>query len=212
MSVVKHPVFARMFDRMSEREDRKGQAEHRRAMLSDLSGRVVELGAGNGMNFRHYPPTVTEVVAVEPEPYLREKATEAAGSAPVPVSVVDGVGGDLPFEDAAFDSAVASLVLCSVPEQGPVLADLFRVIRPGGELRFYEHVRANDPRLARIQDAVLPVWKRLGGGCHPNRDTGGAIERAGFEIEVCRRVAFRPSFVCAPATPRILGRARRPGS
>ena len=188
-----------------------GQGEHREEMLSGLSGRVVELGAGNGINFRHYPSSVTEVVAVEPEPYLRERAERAARGAPVPVSVVDALGGTLPFEDAAFDAAVASLVLCSVPQQGPVLSDLFRVIRPGGELRFYEHVRANNPRLVRLQDAVTPVWKLLGGGCHPNRDTGAAIEKAGFQVETCRRVAFRPCFVCAPAAPHILGRARRPG-
>jgi ubiquinone/menaquinone biosynthesis C-methylase UbiE len=211
VSAVRHPIFARMLDRMSEREERLGQREHRQEMLSGLSGRVVELGAGNGINFRHYPSTVTEVVAVEPEPYLRERAEEVAQGAPVPVSVVDALGGALPFEDASFDAAVTSLVLCSVPEQVPVLRDLSRVIRPGGELRFYEHVRANDPRLVRLQDAVLPVWKRLGGGCHPNRDTGAAIEDAGFEIETCRRVAFRPCFICAPATPHILGRARRPG-
>jgi SAM-dependent methyltransferase len=196
---------------MSEREERMGQAEHREAMLSGLSGRVVELGAGNGINFRHYPPGVTELVAVEPEPYLRERAQQAAGGAPLPVSVVDGLGGALPFDVGAFDAAVASLVLCSVPEQDPVLSDLFRVIRPGGELRFYEHVRANNPGLVRLQDAVTPVWKLFAGGCHPNRDTGAAIERAGFEIESCRRVAFRPCFICAPAAPRIIGTARRPG-
>jgi SAM-dependent methyltransferase len=200
-----------MFDRMSEREERLGQAEHREEMLSGLSGRVVELGAGNGINFKHYPSAVTELVAVEPEPYLRARAEQAAPAALVPVSVIDAVGGELPFEAAAFDAAVTSLVLCSVPQQDPVLSDLFRVVRPGGELRFYEHVRASDPRLVRIQDAVTPVWKLLGGGCHPNRDTGAAIERAGFRTETCRRLDFRPSFICAPAAPRIIGTARRPG-
>jgi ubiquinone/menaquinone biosynthesis C-methylase UbiE len=210
VSAVRHPIFARMFDRLSEREERMGQAEYRQTMLDGLSGRVVELGAGNGINFRHYPSTVTELVAVEPEPYLRDRAERAARGAPVPVSVVDGLGGALPFEDASFDAAVASLVLCSVPEQDAVLSDLFRVIRAGGELRFYEHVRAHDPRLVRLQDAVTPVWRLFAGGCHPNRDTGAAIERAGFEIETCDRVAFRPCFICVPATPRILGKARRP--
>lgn len=211
MSAVSHPIFARMFDRLSEREERMGQAEHREAMLRGMSGRVVELGAGNGINFKYYPASVTELVAVEPEPYLRERAERAARGAPVPVSVVDGLGGALPFEDAAFDAAVTSLVLCSVPEQDTVLSDLFRVIRPDGELRFYEHVRANHPRLVRVQDAVTPVWKLFGGGCHPNRDTRAAIERAAFQIEECDRLAFRPCFVCAPAAPRVLGRARRPG-
>jgi ubiquinone/menaquinone biosynthesis C-methylase UbiE len=210
VDTVRHPVFARIVDRMSEREERQGQAEHRQEMLSGVAGRVVELGAGNGINFRHYPSAVTESIAIEPEPYLRARAEAAALEAAVSVTVVDAVGGALPFGDGSFDAAVASLVLCSVPRQDEVLADLFRLIRPGGELRFYEHVRARDPRLARLQDAVTPLWKRLGGGCHPNRDTGAAIERAGFRIEACRRVAFRPSVICAPATPHIVGRARRP--
>jgi ubiquinone/menaquinone biosynthesis C-methylase UbiE len=112
VSAVRHPIFARFFDRLSEREEELGQAEHRREMLAGLSGRVVELGAGNGINFRHYPSAVTELVAVEPEPYLRERAQEAARAVPVPVTVVDGLGGALPFEDGTFDAGVASLVLC----------------------------------------------------------------------------------------------------
>jgi ubiquinone/menaquinone biosynthesis C-methylase UbiE len=114
MTAVRHPIFARVFARMSEREERMGQAEHRRAMLSGVSGRVLELGAGNGINFRRYPAAVSEVVAVEPEPYLRERAEEAARRVATAVRVVDGLGGALPFEDASFDAAVASLVLCTV--------------------------------------------------------------------------------------------------
>lgn len=106
MSSVRHPIFARVFDRLSEREERLGQAEHRREMLTGLSGRVVELGAGNGINFRHYPRTVTELVAVEPEPYLRERAVEAASNAPVPVNVMDGFAcGCHPNRDAAGQSS-----------------------------------------------------------------------------------------------------------
>ena len=210
MTAVHHPIFARVFDRMSEREERMGQAEHRQAMLEGLSGRVVELGAGNGINFRHYPAAVSELVAVEPEPYLRARAEQAARRAAVPVTVVDGLGGELPFEDASFDAAVTSLVLCSVPRQRPVLSDLFRVVRPGGELRFYEHVRARDPRRARFQDAITPVWRLFGGGCHPNRDTARAIQATGFSIETCEAVRFSPCFVCAPVARRIIGRARRP--
>lgn len=210
MSSVRHPIFARFFDRLSEREERLGQAEHRREMLTGLSGRVVELGAGNGMNFSHYPPTVTELVAVEPEPYLRERAVEAAANAPVPVKVMDGLGGELPFDEAEFDAGVASLVLCSVPDPGAVLRDLYRVIRPGGELRFYEHVRGETPQLMRLQDVAARVWPFFAGGCHPNRETGSAIERAGFEVESCRGFPFKPCFFCAPVAPHILGVARRP--
>jgi SAM-dependent methyltransferase len=207
---VKHPVFARVFDRLSAREEELGQADHRREALAGLSGRVIEVGAGNGLNFKHYPDDVSEVVAVEPEPYLRRRAEEAAGAAAVPVRVVDGLGDRLSYEDGAFDAGVASLVLCTIPDQHAALAELFRVIRAGGELRFYEHVRANQPSLARIQDIAAPIWRLLGGGCHPNRDTAAAIEQAGFSIETCRRFPFRPCFVCAPVAPRILGTALRP--
>jgi SAM-dependent methyltransferase len=207
---VHHPIFARMFERLSAREEELGQADHRREALAGLSGRVVEVGAGNGLNFRHYPGAVTEVVAVEPEPYLRRRAEEAAGAAPVAVRVVDGLGDRLSFEDGSFDAGVASLVLCTIPDQRAALAELFRVIRPGGELHFYEHVRANQPRLARIQDLATPIWKVVGGGCHPNRDTAAAIERAGFAIEKYRRFPFRPCACCALVAPRILGTARRP--
>src|SRR5205807_8974852 len=137
---VRHPIAARLIERAMRSGEEHGQAEHRQRLLAGLSGRVVELGAGSGINFRHYPSTVTEVVAVEPEAYLRQVAQEAAEAAPVPVRVVDAVSGNLPLEDASCDAGVVSLVLCSVPDQARALAELARVIRPGGELRFYEHV------------------------------------------------------------------------
>jgi len=207
---VKHPIFARFFDRLSEKEERLGQADHRRRLLAGLSGRAIEVGAGNGLNFKAYPSTVTGALAVEPEPYLRERARKAAAGAPVPIEVVDGVADRLPAEDSSFDAGVASLVLCSVPDQAAALAELFRVIRPGGELRFYEHVRSDGAGLARFQDAATLVWPTFAGGCHPNRDTAAAIEAAGFAIESCRRFPFKPCFFCAPVAPRILGAARRP--
>ena len=123
--------------------------DHRRRLLTGLTGRVLEVGAGNGLNFPHYPATVTEVLAVEPEPYLRRLALAAARSAPVPVRVVAGTAEALPVPDGAVDAVVASLVLCTVAELDQALAEVGRVLRPGGTLRFYEHVRADDPRLAR---------------------------------------------------------------
>jgi ubiquinone/menaquinone biosynthesis C-methylase UbiE len=206
---VNHPVFARLYERLSVKEDARGASEHRRELLGGLTGRVIEVGAGNGRNFAHYPEDVAEVLAVEPEPHLRESAAEAAGSAPVPVHVVDGIAGRLPAEDESFDVGVASLVLCTVPDQGEALAELRRVIRPGGELRFYEHVVSERPgfaRLERVADAV--VWPRVAGGCHLARDTTSEIQRAGFEIESSRRFGFGPSAV-GPQVAHVLGLARR---
>ncbi len=127
---VHHPIFARLFTCLRPQGERKGKADHRRAMLHGLSGRVVEVGAGNGLNFGNYPGTVDEVVAVEPEAYLREQATRAAAGAPVPVRVVDGLAHRLPREEGSVDAGVASLVVCSVPDQAAALAELRRVIRP----------------------------------------------------------------------------------
>jgi ubiquinone/menaquinone biosynthesis C-methylase UbiE len=148
-------------------------------------------------------------VAVEPEPYLRTRAAEAAIDVPLDIQVVNGLAGELPFEDATFDAAVLSGVLCSVPDPEGALRDLRRVLRPGGELRFYEHVRGREPARARWQDAVDHVWPRLMGGCHPNRDTLAAIERSGFTVVRCRGFHFPPGALAFPVAPRLLGTARR---
>jgi ubiquinone/menaquinone biosynthesis C-methylase UbiE len=209
-TAVHHPVFARMYGRMADSFEAKGNAEHRDELLAGLTGRVIEVGAGTGLNFGHYPASVTEVVAVEPEPYLRAKAEAAAATAPVPVTVLDGTADRLPADDESFDAGVASLVLCSVPDPAAALAELRRVIRPGGELRFYEHVRADSPRLARWQDRLDVVWPRVGGGCHANRPTVETIEAAGFTVERSRRFTFRPSPVVTLTSPHAIGVARRP--
>jgi ubiquinone/menaquinone biosynthesis C-methylase UbiE len=206
---VRHPIAARLIERTLRTAEKRGQAEHRRRLLAGLEGRVVELGAGSGINFRHYPDSVTEVVAVEPEEYLRRLAQQVAATAPVPVSVVPGVSGDLPLEDASCDAGVACLVLCTVPDQRRALAELARVIRPGGELRFYEHVVSRRPfeaGLQRLADATF--WPHVAGGCHLSRDTGPVIEESGFRIESCDRFPFSPG-PPLPPDPHILGVARR---
>lgn len=210
MSDVRHPLFARFYARFAETAERMGAAAHRDELLAGIAGRAIEVGAGTGTNFDHYPDTVTEVVAVEPEPYLRRLAERAAARASVPVRVVDGTADALPSPDASFDAAVASLVLCSVPDQARALAELHRVLRPGGVLRFYEHVRSGRPGLARVQSAVDVVWPFLAGGCHAGRDTASAITAAGFVVERERRFDFRPALVAAPVSPHVIGEARRP--
>jgi len=206
---VRHPIFARLYKRFSVAAEAQGQAEHRRKLLKGSTGRVIEVGAGNGLNFAHYPAAVTEVVAVEPEPVLREAALEASEREAAPITVIDGVAGSLPAGDESFDVGVASLVLCSVPEQQGALSELFRVIRPGGELRFYEHVVADRPRVARLMRRGDALWPRISGGCHMSRDTVAAIEQVGFEVESCERFGFSPARVM-PAVPHVLGIARRP--
>jgi ubiquinone/menaquinone biosynthesis C-methylase UbiE len=206
---VEHPFFARFYLRMASGRKAKGEDEYRERMLAGLAGRVIEVGAGNGLNFPFYPNIVEQVLAVEPEPLLREAATKNAVDASVAVEVVDGVSGRLPAEDESFDAGVASLVLCSVPDQARALAEFRRVIRPGGELRFYEHVVAHPPlaaALQRVADATF--WPRVGGGCHLARDTATAIEQAGFRIESSERFAFTPG-APIPPIPHILGVARR---
>jgi ubiquinone/menaquinone biosynthesis C-methylase UbiE len=208
---VRNPIFARLYTWLSRGAERAGAAEHRDENLAGLRGRVIEIGAGNGLNFTHYPPEVEEVVAVEPEPYLRARAQAAAEQAPVKVSVADGTADRLPGADGEFDAAVASLVLCTVPDQARSLAEARRVIRPGGELRFYEHVRAEDARLARWQDRLARrIWPAVGGGCHPNRDTEAAIAAAGFEIEHARRFEWKPGPGMSFVSPHVIGVARRP--
>ncbi len=203
-----HPIFARWFSMLAPKLDEKGAAEHRAELLDGVSGRVIEVGAGTGSNFRHYPDGVSAVVAVEPEPYLRAKADEAASGTTVAIDVVDGVADRLPAEDASFDVAVASLVLCSVSDQAAALAEIRRVLRSGGELRFYEHVAADERGLARLQNSVSWFWPWLGGGCRPNRDTVAAIEAAGFAVERCNRFSFRPSPLDTPVSPHVIGVAR----
>ncbi|MEV6600066.1 methyltransferase domain-containing protein [Actinoplanes sp. NPDC051346] len=212
MATVSHPIFARVYQRLSVTMDRAGGAEHRRHLVAGLHGRVIEVGAGNGRTFAHYPPTVTEVVAVEPEPRLRAAARAAARTAPVPVRVVDGLAEALPGTDGEFDAAVVALVLCTVPNQATALTEIRRVLRPGGQLRFFEHVAAVKPgairRVQRIADATL--WPKLFAGCHTGRDTPTAIAEAGFVVQELHRFKFPASGPSSPAAPHIRGTATRP--
>jgi ubiquinone/menaquinone biosynthesis C-methylase UbiE len=207
-SEIRHPVFARLYPRMQRTAAKRGETAHRVRLLEGLRGRVVEIGAGHGANFEHYPAAVTELVAVEPEPRLRADAERAARDAAVPTTVVAGVAERLPLEDESVDAAVASLVLCTVPDVAAALREIRRVLRPGGELRFYEHVIADrQPLRSVLKFAQATFWPRIAGGCHPARDTGAAIRAAGFAIERCERFPFRAGPL-DPPVPHILGVAK----
>ncbi|WP_210509092.1 class I SAM-dependent methyltransferase [Naasia sp. SYSU D00057] len=200
-----HPRFARAFARAVPAMDRAGGAEHRRELLSRARGAVVEVGSGTGANFASYPHAATNVIALEPDPYLRGLSAEAAERSPVAVEVRDGIAESLPLVDDSADTVVASLVLCSVSDQEAALAEIRRVLRPGGLLLFYEHVRSENRLIALAEDAVVPLWRRLAGNCHLNRDTLRVIERAGFRILDARRFGFSPG--PGPGLAHILGAA-----
>ncbi len=201
-----HPIFARVWARVAPLV---GSDEQRSELLGGLRGRVLEVGAGEGRNFAYYPAGVSKVVAVEPERYLRQMASEAAIPAPVAVQVLDGKAEALPAGDDSCDAVVTSLVLCSVPDQRVALGELRRVLVVGGELRFFEHVVAHNALVAGAQRWLdrTGIWPRLGAGCHLSRDTVGAIESAGFAVEALRRIPSGPGPL---GIPFVLGRARLP--
>jgi SAM-dependent methyltransferase len=202
-----HPLFARIFDRLSRLMERElGPVRER--LLAGLDGRVLELGAGNGINFAHYPAAVTEVVAIEPEPYLRVRAQSAAAAAPIPVRVQPGLAGELGLDAQSFDAAVCSLVLCSVPDQRAALVDLHRGLRPGGQLRFLEHVRGGGALKSSLQRGLdrSGLWPAMAGGCHCSRDTVAALRQAGYEVEEVRTIDLGPSWTLT--NPHVLGVAR----
>ncbi|NJQ01229.1 class I SAM-dependent methyltransferase [Streptomyces zingiberis] len=208
-SAPRRPLFARYYAHVAGPAlEKAGAARHRRSLLEGLTGRVVEIGAGHGLNFPHYPPGVAHLLAVEPEPRLRALAADAARAAPVPVEVAGARGERLPADGASFDAAVVSLTLCSVGDQAAVLAEIRRVLRPGGHLRFFEHVRAvtsGTRRVQRVLDAT--VWPLLCGGCHLGRDTVAAIRDAGFTVTALRTFTFPAP---GPAGTCVLGTAEKP--
>jgi ubiquinone/menaquinone biosynthesis C-methylase UbiE len=207
---VRHPLFARCYTRFSARMEGAGVGAHRRELLAGLAGQVIEVGAGNGLNFGYYPATVTSVLAVEPEPHMRVLAAQRAQQAAVPVTVTDGTAERLPADDAGCDAVVATLVLCSVTDLAAALREMRRVLRPGGELRFMEHVAATSPghrRIQRIADATM--WPSCFGGCHASRDPVAAMAAAGFSVGALTRYRFPDTRLPWPTAPHVRGVAVR---
>lgn len=197
------PIFARRYGVLSRRAEHGEVGKRRRALLAHAFGRVLDLGVGSGESFKHLPSAVSELVAIDPDPLMLRQARRRVDETSVPVRLVRGEGERLPFADATFDSAVAALVLCTVDDPAATVAELHRVLRPGGRLLIMEHVRADDETLAQWQDRLQGPYSWLNGGCHPNRATLETIDAAGFRIERLERYGFDvlPHVQCIAVRP-----------
>lgn len=177
--------------------------------MHGLAGDVLEIGAGYGASFPFYPPEVHSLLALEPDTGLRDRAEAAAAASPLIIRVSDGRAEHIPLPDSSVDAVVFSLVLCSVEDQSAALTEAARVLKPGGTLAFYEHVRSSGRMAGLVEDIATPAWSRVAGNCHPNRDTMAAIAAAGFWVQNVRRFGFSV-LPAIPPVAHVLGRALRP--
>lgn len=196
---------AALYDRVLRGSEEAGLRDVRREVLSDARGRTIDIGAGTGVNLGLYPDAVTELVLSEPDPHMRKRLLAKARQAGADAEVIGAPAERLPFEDSSFDTAVFTLVLCTIPDPAAALAEAARILRPGGTVLFVEHVRATEPGLARWQDRLEGPWRFLGDGCHCNRDTVATIEASPLRLESLERgrVPKAPPIV----RPMIQGRA-----
>lgn len=207
-ATVSNPFFARIWPTIAAHETEQLRAL-RRENLAGLSGRVLEVGAGTGTNFGYYPDSVQQIVAVEPEPRLVIRARAAAAEAAIPVVVTDTTVESFSAAEP-FDAVVCSLVLCSVADPDSVLRQLLSRLRPGGELRYLEHM-ATDGARGRLQQMVdATIWPKLAGNCHTHRHTEQSILAAGFDVDNSRTERTLPAWVPLPVSEFVIGRARRP--
>jgi ubiquinone/menaquinone biosynthesis C-methylase UbiE len=180
-------AFTALYDRSLKGTEEAGLRRMRQSTLDGASGRTIDIGSGTGANLGLYPTAVTELVLAEPDPHMLRKLHAKVGEAGVDAEIVEAPAERLPFEDSSFDTAVFTLVLCTVPDPAAALAEAARILKPGGRLLFVEHVRSEDEGLARWQDRLERPWHFLGDGCHCNRDTIATIEASGLEIEEVER-------------------------
>jgi ubiquinone/menaquinone biosynthesis C-methylase UbiE len=201
-------MFAAVYDRMGAATEEAGLRDLRAGLLAGARGRTLELGAGTGLNLEHYPEAVTELVLTEPFGPMAQRLRERTADSAREVQVVEAAAGALPFADASFDTVVATLVLCTVEDVPGVLAEIDRVLAPGGRFLFCEHVRSSDPAVARKQDRWERPWQFVGHGCHPNRDTVAAIASSPLELGAVRdeRLPKAPQIV----RPLAIGTAGKP--
>jgi ubiquinone/menaquinone biosynthesis C-methylase UbiE len=201
-------LFAFGYDRFLAGAERAGLSDRRHELVAEARGATLDLGAGTGLNLRHYPPAVERLVLLEPSPFMAAKLRERVGreAGGRPVEVVEAGGEQLPFGDDEFDTVVVTLVLCTIPDPAAALREVARVLRPGGALLFLEHVRSPDPGLARWQDRLERPWMAFGNGCHCNRDTLAILQASPLTVERVRDDKIPKT---APLVrPMIVGAAR----
>lgn len=196
-----HRIFAALYDRMLAPLERDVLGARRRHLLSGLTGTVLDVGAGTGVNLPEFR-SADRVVAAEPDGAMRRHLEAKVAAAAVKVEVSDAAAESLPFPDESFDAVVFTLVLCTTPDVPAALAEARRVLRPDGMLVVLEHVRGHGT-LARAQDVITPVWRWFAAGCHPNRDTRAAIERAGFDFAEIDEFTEIPGWL--PMSPMLAG-------
>ena len=202
--------FARYLERREQRRPDPVAREIRRRVLAGLGGEVIEVGSGDGRSFEHYPSEVRRLLAVEPDPTARAAAERRARGAPFPIELVGGDAAALRAADESFDAAVVMGLLCSVPDPAAALGELRRVLRPGGELRFWEHVRSRTAAFRGVQRAVDRLfWTRALGGCETTRDTEAAIRAAGFAVVELDRGFHSSSTLTITSAPYVTGIAKK---
>lgn len=190
---VGHPWFARLYDVLARLAERGELGRRRHDLLAGASGGVLDLGSGTGENFKHYGDGVDVVVAVEPDPHMRQRGRRRVPESRAPVFHVAATGEHLPFSDGAFDTVVSTLVLCSVDDPDETTAELRRVVSPSARLLVLEHVRAPSATLAGWQDRLQRPWAAMAGGCRPNRDTAASLHARGFDVSALQPFVLRPS-------------------
>src|SRR6266700_1345197 len=181
---MRRRLFAALYDTVSKGSEAAGLREERRQLLAGTEGATIEIGAGTGLNLEHYPEAVTRLVLAEPDRHMRRRLRRRVDALDRVAEVIDAPAERLPFPDATFDTAVVTLVLCSVPNQEAALAEIARVLKPNGRLLFIEHVRSGDPKVAKRQDRIRPLYNLV--GCNPNRETLAAIEASALSVESVR--------------------------
>jgi ubiquinone/menaquinone biosynthesis C-methylase UbiE len=199
-------AFALVYDTAFALAERRGFRDVRKELVGQSKGRVVELGAGTGLNLDHYPGNVSELLLTEPDPHMAAKLRKRAGRLSLDASVLEAPAEELPFDDASVDTVVSTLVLCTVQNPYLALAEVMRVLRPGGSLLFAEHVRSASPRAARWQDRFNTPWSWYGCGCQCNRDTISALRAASFQVGAIEHNRLR--WISPVVRPLIVGSAK----